>query len=156
MIKLFRKNNDEILRMFLRLAIGTVFLWFGIDKWIRPEAWFGWVPEGLWPFIPMTPDLFMELNGIFEFMVGTALIANVRVREAAAAASLFLFAIMFTLGANEIGVRDNALLAVSLALFVDADSRHAKPWLKATAVSWIAAGLTVLLFVYGVMYLRAG
>jgi uncharacterized membrane protein YphA (DoxX/SURF4 family) len=155
MMRLFRKEKNELLPVILRFAVGGLFLWFGIDKWIRPEAWYGYVPAWLLGRLPFELDTFMYMNGIFEFAVGLLLVSGKLVREASAAAGLFLVAIFFTMGMNEVTVRDNAVLGACLALFVDANSRAKKP-LQEKTVSMLVSVYVFYIFVGGLLFLKKG
>ena len=139
----------------LRFAIGSVFLWFGVDKWIHPAVWYGWIPTWLIAMLPKDGglDSFIYVNGIFECVVGIALVANRFVREAAACAGIFLLAITLVAGVNEVTIRDNALLGACLVLFVSANARVTRRVSQET-ITTICAFYVFYLFVYGVLYLR--
>jgi uncharacterized membrane protein YphA (DoxX/SURF4 family) len=148
-----RREKNELVIVILRFAIGSVFLWFGIDKWLHPELWYGWVPGWLWQYLPVSPEVFMYANGAFEFLVGILLVAGRLVWLAAAASGLFLLSIFVFLGSNEVTIRDMGLLGGCLALFVHANAAAKRP----LSVPWIAnitALYVILLFVSGVMYLK--
>jgi len=150
---LFIKRNEDLLITVLRFAAGAVFLWFGIDKWIHPLIWFGYVPDFVWPLLPIDATLFMILQGIVEVVIGLLLVLGRFVRLASAAAVAFLIALFILYGANEITIRDNSLIGLYLALFIHANRTSEKPiprkWL-AGAVS----GYLLVLFVSGIMFLR--
>jgi len=155
MFRMFRKENADLSLMLTRFALGGVFLWFGIDKLVHPELWFGYVPgwaEGLMPFGLKAG---MVLLGMVEAVIGLLFVAGRALQVASAAAWLMLLGIMLTQGANELAVRDSALLAMAAAVFVSANGRARRPLSRA----WVEAVtlVTVLaIFVAGVQYLRSG
>ncbi len=155
MFRLFKGKETEAMQItVLQFAVGAVFLWFGIDKWVHPSAWYGWIPP--W-FIAMLPkgglDSFIYLNGVLEVAIGIAFVANRFVAIAAAIASAFLLAISFTVGVNEVTIRDSALLGVCLVLFINASNKER--WrLSPHVVSTMYGAYIFYLFLYGVWYLR--
>jgi uncharacterized membrane protein YphA (DoxX/SURF4 family) len=153
-MRMFRRQSDELVIMVLRFSIGSVFLWFGIDKWIHPEAWFAWVPTWFWPFIG-DGKLFMVANGVFEFALGVLFVAGRLLRPASALAGAFLIGVMLAVGANEVTVRDTALFGSCLALFVHANAKARKP-VSETAIARASALFVAFLLVYGILYLRGG
>lgn len=153
-IRRFEKEKNELVIVILRFAIGSVFLWFGIHKWIQPEAWYGWVPPWLWQYLPVSPEVFMYLNGAFEFAIGILMVGGKLLRPAAAAAGLFLLSILVFQGGNEITVRDMGLLGGCLALFVHANA-VSKKQLPLHWIAMITAAYVALLFIVGVLYLKS-
>ncbi len=153
--RLFKGRENDVMKMtLLRFAVGAVFLWFGVDKWVHPSAWYGWMPSWLTSFLHGGAlDSFIYLNGIFEVAVGLAFVANRFVQIAAASAGAFLFLIALTVGANEVTIRDNALLGVCIVLFVNAGEK-AKWHLSPRAITTIYSAYIAYLFIYGVLYLR--
>jgi uncharacterized membrane protein YphA (DoxX/SURF4 family) len=62
--------------------------------------------------------MFVKLNGIFEIVMGTLLLVGWQVRWVALLLSLHLFGIMYTVGYNEIGVRDFGLAVALFSIFM--------------------------------------
>lgn len=149
-----RKREIELMTMVLRFSGGSVFLWFGIDKWIRPEAWYGWMPTWLWPISPLTADQTIVLIGIAEFIVGLLLVAGRYVRTAAIIAVVQLSLILAVNGIHEVAVRDAGLLGVYLALIVEADRREEKR-IPPNVLSWAGILFVVALFLIGLLYLKS-
>ena len=104
---------------FIRLGLGFVFFWFGIDKFIDPGLWIGWIPDSILSFVPIFPGTFIFLLGIVETILGILLIFGVLVRIVAFVSALHLLAIIFSLGFNDIVVRDIGLLTMALALAIE-------------------------------------
>ena len=139
----------------LRFAAASTFLWFGVDKWVHPEAWYGWTPTWLWKMMPGdTMDGALFTVGAIEFGIGCLMAAGAYLREASAAAFVYILAITVTLGADELAVRDMALMGMYLALFLhaDADAKRRAPQL---AVATTVGLYLLFLFVYGVLFLRS-
>jgi uncharacterized membrane protein YphA (DoxX/SURF4 family) len=106
----------------LRAGLVVVFLWFGIDKFIHAQYWLdAWVPQGVEAFVVSigigATDL-MYLMGIFEVLIATSLATGFFMRFFAAAASVFLVALMLTHGISEVLVRDVGLLGGLVALTI--------------------------------------
>lgn len=149
-----KKRDAELMTMLLRLSGGSVFLWFGIDKWIHPESWFGYVPDWLWPLTPVGAEETMIIFGILEFLIGAALIMGKYVREAAILAVVQLLAILVVTGANELTVRDVGLMGIYLALIIE-DDRHAKRRIPPDILSWIGILFVFVVFFVGILYLKS-
>ena len=146
------KDDRQLMNLVLRFAAGSVFLWFGVDKIVRPEAWYAWVPSWIWPFIP-NMDVFMYLNGAFEVAVGLCLVTGKYVREAAILAALFVFGITMAVGVSEVTVRDLALVGICIALAIEAEGSAKRRLPQGTFA--VVTGLYIFyLFIYGVLYLR--
>lgn len=155
MIKLFKRADGELLRMVLRFGLGTPIMWFGLDKWVHPEAWYGWFPATILPTLPFELDSVVALIGVFEFVLGVLLIANIGVRYVAAVAAVSFVVVSYFVGATEVTIRDGGLLAIALALTIDANA-NAKTPLSSEVLSWIVGGFISFLFIFGVLFLRAG
>lgn len=154
-MRFLQKDAREFVMVVLRFAAASVLLWFGVDKWIHPEAWYGWMPSWLWTILPDgTIDWFLFLNGTFEFVLGCLLAAGVLLRVASAAAFLFVLAVTLTIGANEISVRDMSLMGIYLALFLHADAESRKR-VPQQVIATVVGLYVLMLFVYGVLYLRS-
>ena len=154
-LKFLRKENNDLCLMMARFALGSVFLWFGIDKWIHPEAWFGWVPAWAYPFMPGGLGTSMVLMGIVEVVIGLCLIAGVYMLAASAVAWLMLLMIVATQGANEVAVRDAGLLGIAVTVFIHANARARRP-LPRKVVEAATLVTIAVIFVMGIAYLRAG
>ncbi len=107
-------NQKTLGLLLLRVGLGGVFLWFGIDKFIHPGIWVHYIPSWFPMLIPVS--IFVLLMGIVETLVGLMLLAGFYTRIAAVIAALMLIPIMMSLGYNEIGVRDFGLFLLALGL----------------------------------------
>lgn len=100
--------------LLLRLGLGIVFLWIGIDILRHPDVWLRFVPESL-PFgIPQQVGL--QINGFFDILLGILLIVRVFPKITLTLAALHLAGILLTHGVDAITIRDAGLLGGVLAL----------------------------------------
>lgn len=112
--------------LVLRLGLGLVFLWIGIDILRHPDLWLGFVPESL-PFgIPRAVAL--QMNGFLDILLGILLMVRILPKTAAALAVLHLVGILVTQGINAILIRDVGLLGGALALLLWPSSSRARGW----------------------------
>jgi uncharacterized membrane protein YphA (DoxX/SURF4 family) len=102
--------------LLLRIGLGGVFLWFGIDKFFHGSAWQHYIP-GWFPMLIPAPT-FIFLLGVVETIVGAFVLFGLFTRIAAVVAALMLIPIIISLGYNEIGVRDFGLLFLALGVSV--------------------------------------
>lgn len=116
-------------QLALRLGLGAVFLWFGVDKFIQPQYWVdAWMPQWAQQFaqsIGMSVANAIFLVGIFEVLVAISLVTGFFSRVFAAAAIVFLVAILAVSGLNEVVVRDIGLIAALVALVIWPERRYA-------------------------------
>jgi len=131
-IKNFIGQNKKYSTDIVRIAVSLVYLWFGINQLINPELFLGYVPQWLYPHSPQMmhehPLQFMHnipnfsvhtiimSNGVFETIFGIFLILGLFTRIAAFLLTLHLFGIAFSLGYNDIAVRDFGLAVATLSL----------------------------------------
>ena len=102
--------------LILRLGIGIVFLFFGVDKFIHPEVWINWVSPRLLYYFPFPQEVFIYLDGGLESVIGVMLILGFYTRIFALIASLLIVGILATVGVTDVTVRDIAILAGALSL----------------------------------------
>jgi uncharacterized membrane protein YphA (DoxX/SURF4 family) len=101
---------------FLRVGLGLVFLWIGLDILRHPEAWIGYIPVQL-PF-GLTRDTALRLNGILDVALGLFFLTDKLPKIAAALATFHLLGILVTQGVNAVLIRDVGLLGMAVALLV--------------------------------------
>lgn len=111
-------NSTGIARTALIIALGGVFLFFGIDKFIHPILWIGWIPPWLDGFIFAKSTWLMIIGGT-EAALGAALILSPRAirRVICLLIILHLLMILSQVGINDVGVRDAGLLLSAVALW---------------------------------------
>lgn len=133
-IKNFVQTNKKYSTDIIRIALSIVFLWFGINQIINPESFLGYVPQWLYPHSPQMmhehplqfmhniPSLSLHItimaNGIFETILGIFLILGWYTRIAAFLLALHLFGISFSLGYNDIAIRDFGLALATSSLIL--------------------------------------
>lgn len=101
--------------LILRLGLGAVVLWFGVNQLLSPESWAIWVPA--WTaFFGLAPVTVVYLNGIFEVFFSSLLTLGFFIRPVAFLLFLHLLVIVIDIGIDPIGVRDFGLAAGFLAL----------------------------------------
>lgn len=128
----FAEENQKYSAAIIRVGIGFVLLWFGINQLVNPESFLGYMPQWLYPHdarmqhehpmqfmhdipIPSVHAVLMT-NAIFETIAGILLLTGLFTRITAFIASLHLLAIAFSLGYNDIAVRDIGLAIMAASL----------------------------------------
>lgn len=129
--KEFFEQNKKYSTDIVRIAVSLVFLWFGINQLIDPESFLGYVPQwiyqqepqmmmhGFMQFMQRAPNFvytIILLNGIFETIFGALLLIGYFTRIVAFLSALHLFGIAFSLGYNDIAIRDFGLALATLSL----------------------------------------
>ena len=112
---------EAYVNVVLRLGLGIVFFWFGVDKFIHPKFWIGFIPQFIKPFIPVSLGLFNNIQGVVEAVVGLLLIIGLWRQLAAAIAGIILIPIIiatFVLGVPDIALRDIGLLSIAIVLTI--------------------------------------
>lgn len=112
------KDKYELTTLILRVGLGFVFFYFGIDKLINPINWKGFITPELMNILFIDINLFILLLGIFEIILGLMLILGILTRTAALIISLHLFLVIITQGFNQISVRDIGLFAMAISLTI--------------------------------------
>jgi uncharacterized membrane protein YphA (DoxX/SURF4 family) len=106
----------------LRVGIALVFLWFGSQQLLHSVEWTGWLPS--WTQnLPVSRTTFVFMNGIFEVIFGTLLFLGLFTRLSSLLLGLHLLAIAFTIGYNDVGVRDFGLAIATLSIFFYGSSK---------------------------------
>ncbi|MFQ5881763.1 MAG: DoxX family membrane protein [Candidatus Methylomirabilales bacterium] len=105
-------------RLAVRLGLAVVFLWFGVDKFLAPEAWVGWIPSWLFGLLGGWQNPFLYLLGGAEVLVGLSFLTGWYLTPAAMASSIFLAAVILSMGFSDIVVRDIGLLGSALSLLL--------------------------------------
>lgn len=149
------KHGQQAGMLVVRLAIGGLFLWFGIDKLLHPEHWFGWIPPWFAARLPVSVGLFLFANGIFEISIAIALLAGRFTRLAAAAAGVFMTGIVLTLGANEVTIRDVGLIGGALAVFLSTPAKTGASPLSGRTVAALCIAYAALTTGVGIFFLLA-
>ena len=98
----------------LRLTLGGLFLWFGLQQWLHPDAWTVFLPEFL-GYLPIPGTMLVMMNGWVEIVGAIALILGFAVRPLSFLLGIHLLGIAISAG-GAIGVRDAALGLSAIAL----------------------------------------
>ncbi len=117
--KHFFEEHSHWGTLVARVGIAAVFLWFGIDKFIHPIEWAGWVPDWMTALIPMSLVSFMYIQGAIETVVGALLLIGYQTRFAALLAVVTLCGVILAMigtGSTDVLLRDVGLLAASISL----------------------------------------
>ncbi len=112
--------------ILMRVGLGLVFLWIGIDIVRTPDSWIVFLPQVL-PF-GLTRETALQLTGAFDIILGLLLISGRIPKLAALLAGLHLAGIVIANGVDAVTIRDVSLLATALALFVWPYHRRKKRW----------------------------
>ena len=100
----------------VRIAISLVFLWFGINQAFVPDNFVGYLPAFL---LELTfAKTLVILNGVSEIILGGLLLVGFLIRPVALILAAHLLGIIFSLGYNDIAVRDFGLMLVTLSIFI--------------------------------------
>ncbi len=117
-------NNKKAI-WSLRLGLGVMFLYSGIDIILHPTAWY-WAVRGLPLFIQniintVGIDTYLKLQGASELILAIAFLAwflpRWITRIAALAATVEMAAILLLVGVDFITFRDFGLVGAGAALF---------------------------------------
>ena len=104
--------------LIARLGVGIVFLVFGVWQILSPSGWLGYLPDFVLGF-GISPSTFILLNGIFDLLIGLLLVFGLFLRIASAFGILHLAGIIFSLGWNDVAVRDLGLMIVLISVFLN-------------------------------------
>lgn len=152
-LRIFRRASDDLAVVALRFGAGAMFLWFGMDKWAHPQAWFAWLPTWL-PLDPVAAVQFMIAVGVVEFFIGLSLLAGRYLRMVSLLGLAALVIADVSVGISDVVVRDAAVAGSLLALAIQANARAKKPWRREIVV--VACAIYVIsLFLCGVVFLQA-
>ena len=62
--------NSKLSNLFIRIGIGFVFFYFGIDKFFHTQAWMNWIPPKLTFILPISAQTFTYILGVIEMVIG--------------------------------------------------------------------------------------
>jgi len=106
--------NKEYAPVITRIALALVFLWFGFTQ-VFTDMLIGYVPT----WVPFAASTVGVISGVFELIFGGLLLIGLFTRTSAALLGLYLIGIIFSLGYNDVAVRDVGLLLVLIAVIVN-------------------------------------
>ena len=104
----------------LRIGTGVTFVWLGLLIWQAPDAWASFVQPWAANLLPSDLAGFMKKTAIGDIVIGIWLIIGWKAWVASLLATIHLGIVLVTTtgGWSNIVVRDIALFAACLALFV--------------------------------------
>lgn len=114
----FLEKQKKYVSLLLRLGLGVIFFWFGLTKFTNIESWYSFIPPWLESLLPISVNIFLYSQGVIETLIGLLLILGIYVRKSAFLAALILITIIFTLGFNDLALRDFGLLMISICLMM--------------------------------------
>ncbi len=106
----------------LRIAIGVLFLYFGLQQLISPSEWIGFVPNFVLGF-GLSANTLVIFNGVVELVLGVMLLIGVYTRVVALLLFINLLIIVFSIGMNPLGIRDLILAIVTFVVFLNGRDR---------------------------------
>jgi len=101
----------------LRISISLVFLWFGLTQIFNREALAGYLPQLAYS-LPIEPFTLILFNGLFETVFGLLLLIGLFTRVSSFLLGLHLLGITFSLGYNDVAIRDLGLALATLSIFL--------------------------------------
>lgn len=102
----------------LIVALALVFGLFGVDKFLSPIVWIGWMPTWMEGLLGLPRETWLQIVGTTEIALAILVLIPVRrLRQIATCiCALHLLIIITLTGYNDIAIRDVGLLLSSLAL----------------------------------------
>lgn len=112
-------TNTATARYTLAAGLAFVLVVFGIDKFLHPLVWIGWIPKSFDGLIGMSQGTWLRLIGTVEVFLGVLVIVPKALVQKIASVliALHLVAILTQTGWNDIAVRDIGLLFMTIGLF---------------------------------------
>ena len=115
----------------LRLTLGIMYVYTGVDFLRTPEHWYGFTPPWLSQLILTifpSMDVYLRTQGVGELVLGIAFLAwflpLAAVRIAAFLSALEMALILLVVGIDLITFRDIPILGASLAVFLMSFQKH--------------------------------
>jgi hypothetical protein len=113
-------QKNSVARGVLMSAMIIVFGVFGIDKFLHPLSWIGWMPLWMDGLFGIGKSEWLMVTGGIELILASALLFPNRIirRIAAYGMALHCFFILTQTGINDVFVRDLGLMLSAIALAV--------------------------------------
>ena len=113
-------QRNAVAKAILTFELVLIFGYFGIDKFVHPLNWIGWIPLWMDGLMGMPKQTWLMIIGTQETL--SAILILIPMRRVRQFACLFIVAqmavILTQVGVNEMGARDFGILLSSLALFL--------------------------------------
>ncbi len=110
-------STGGLSQIVLRVGIGLVIIWFGLQQVTNPSGWTAYLPSFV-KSLPLSEISFVYLNGYFEIIFGVLMIAGFYLRIVALLLAIHMAGIVFSVGYNEIGVRDFGIFIALVSIFL--------------------------------------
>ena len=117
--KKLSKLGKAIAPSLLRVGIALVFLWFGTDQIIEPNAWVAYIPDWVVSLTSLSAVTVVYINSVFEIFFGMALFLGFFTRFVAFFIMLHMIDITYTVGLDAIGVRDFGLAVAAIVIWLN-------------------------------------
>jgi len=97
--------------------LAFVFLFFGIDKFVHPDIWAGWIPAWMDGLLGLSLGAWSNFAGVSEIVFGILLLVpRLRFWGALGMTSQLLFITLVLTRFSEVGIRDIGLLGMAVYL----------------------------------------
>ena len=97
--------------------LAFVFLFFGIDKFVHPDVWTGWIPSWMDGLFGLNQGAWNTIAGVSEILFAVLLLVpKLRFWGALAMTLQFLFIAIVLTRFSEVGIRDIGLLGMAIYL----------------------------------------
>ncbi len=103
----------------LRIGLAVTFIWIGVLILKQPEAWGGYLEPWVLRILPIPLGQIMFGTALLDIAIGVSFFINPLVWLAALIGGVHLIGILIVSGITDITVRDIAILAATIALFID-------------------------------------
>ena len=102
----------------VRIGLALVVLWFGSQQLLDAEAWTGLIPEIVTNLSGLEASQVVLFNGVFEIIFGLCLLVGFYTEIISLFLALHMMVITFTVGYNDVGVRDFGLSMAAISTFL--------------------------------------
>ena len=109
-------NLKKYVPFFLRVGLGLIFLWIGLQEIFHPRNWMRYIPA--WLHTTTGIDVFLYILGLINFIIGILILIGMFTRISTFIACLQLFGVIVTVGYGAIAVRDFGLLMMAISLLI--------------------------------------
>ena len=113
----------EYSNILLRIGLSIVFLWFGISQVLNPSDWVIYMPSWL-SFDQVSSSSVIFFNGVLKIIFGGFLLIGFFTRTSAAILVLNLLVVLFSIGYNEIAVRDFGLFIATICILLNGPDKY--------------------------------
>lgn len=111
-------QRTNVAKWLLILALSFVFASFGIDKFLHPIIWMGWLPTWMNGLAGLPVESWLKLIGASEILLAFMVLIPLRSiqRIGVMLMILQLLGILTQVGWNDVAVRDIGIMISAIAL----------------------------------------